>query len=137
MGLLEDKTIGWYFFNAGQHQLGFNICCVPCQLLLCCGLRRISSGTNLAPESLRTVCASGTLQDAQVTVAHCPVTNKVDCCEEFYSFTNQAFVLWRFERICPSGGSICQTWSSLRVDVRSFSVKWSFRNGRVLQESSV
>jgi hypothetical protein len=92
---VEDKTIGWYCHNAGQHQLGFSICCVPCQMLLCCSLRRMSSGANLLLKSLCTVCASGTLQGTQVTVAHCPVTNKVDCLEEFYSFTNQAFFLWR------------------------------------------
>ncbi len=99
---VEDKTIEWYCHLSGQHQLGFNICCVPCQLLLCCGLRRMSSGANLAPESLHTVCASGTLQDAQVSDAHCPVTNNVDCPEEFYSFTNQAFVSW-----CLGA---CQEW---------------------------
>ncbi len=90
-----DKTIGWYCHIAGQQQPGFSIRCSPCQLLLYSGLHKINSDTNLAPESLHTVCASGTLQGAQVTVAHCLVTNKVDCCEEFYSFTNQAFVLWR------------------------------------------
>ncbi len=41
-------------------------------------------------------------QGAQVTVAHCLVTNKVGCCEEFYSFTNQAFVSW-----CLGA---CQEW---------------------------
>ncbi len=41
-------------------------------------------------------------QGAQVTVTHCPVINKVDCCEEFYSFTNQVFVLW-----CLGA---CQEW---------------------------
>ncbi len=100
--LMENKTIGWYYQISGQQQLGFSVCCVPHQLLLCCGLRRISSGTNLVPESLHTVCASGTLQGAQFTVANCLVTNKVDCCEEFYSFTNQAFVLLRL--------GTCQEW---------------------------
>jgi hypothetical protein len=94
MGLLEDKTIGWNWYphNAGQYQPGFSICCAPHPLLLYC---KISSGTNLALESLHTVGVSGTLQGAQVTVANCPVTNKVDCHEEFYSFTNQAFLSWR------------------------------------------
>jgi hypothetical protein len=41
------------------------------------------------------------------------------------------------ERICPSGGSIGQTWSSLRVDGSSFSQKRSARNSGVLQESYV
>jgi hypothetical protein len=41
------------------------------------------------------------------------------------------------EKICPSRGSIGQTWSSLGVDGRSFSQKRSARNGGVLQESSV
>jgi hypothetical protein len=91
--VVEDKIIGWYCHNTGKHQLGFSIYCMPCQLLLCCGLRRISSGASLAPESLHIVCASGTLQGIHVTVAHFPVTNKVDCCKEFYSFTNQVFVL--------------------------------------------
>jgi hypothetical protein len=87
--VVEDKTIEWHCRNIGQHQeLGFSVCYAPRQLLLYCGLHKISSGANLAPESLRTVCASGTLQGAQVTVAHWPVTNKVDCHEEFYCFTN-------------------------------------------------
>ena len=59
--VVEDKTIGWYCHNTGQHQLGFSVCCAPHQLLLYRGLRKISSGANLAPESLRTVSASGTL----------------------------------------------------------------------------
>jgi hypothetical protein len=75
------------------------------QLLLCCGLRKMSSGANLAPESLRAVCASGTFQGAQVSDAHWPVTNKVDCREEFYSFPNQAFVSWRL--------GACQEWWKL------------------------
>ncbi len=100
--VVEDKTIGWYCHNTGQHQLGFSVCCAPHQLLLYRDLRKISSGTNLVPESLRTVCASGTLQGAQVTVAHCPVINKVDCREEFYFFINQVFVLW-----CLGA---CQEW---------------------------
>ncbi len=33
--VVEDKTIGWYCHNTGQHQLGFSICCAPPQLLLC------------------------------------------------------------------------------------------------------
>ncbi len=41
------------------------------------------------------------------------------------------------ERICLSGGSIGQTWSSLGVGGRSFLWKWSARNGRVLCKSSV
>jgi hypothetical protein len=100
--LVEDKTIGCYCHNTGQHQLFFSGRCAPCQLLLYCGLRKISSGPNLAPESLCAVCASGALQGAQVSDPHCPVTNKVDCCEEFYSFTNQAFVAWCL--------GTCQEW---------------------------
>ncbi len=92
--VMEDKTIGWYCHIAGQQQPGFSIHCTPHQLLLCHGLRKICSGTNLVPESLCTVCASGSFQGAQVSDAHWPVTNKVDCCEEFYSFTNQVFVSW-------------------------------------------
>ena len=100
---VEDKTIEWYCHNAGQHQLGFSICCAPHQLLLCCGLCKICSGASLAPESICIVCASGILKGAQVMVAHCPVINDVNCCcEEFYSFTNQVFVLWRL--------SACQEW---------------------------
>jgi hypothetical protein len=90
--VVEDKTIGWYCHNTGQHQLGFSVLCVPRQLLLYCGLRKISSGANLELESLRTVGESGTLKGAQVMVAHCPVIIEVDCCEELYSFTNQAFL---------------------------------------------
>jgi hypothetical protein len=111
---VEDKTIEWYCHNIGQHQLGFSICCAPHQLLLCHGLRKICSGANLAPESLRTVCASGTLQGAHVTVAHCPVTNKVDCCEEFYSFTDRAFVSWHL--------GTCQEW--WRLLARSTPSAW-------------
>ncbi len=40
------------------------------------------------------------------------------------------------ERICPSGGSIGQTWSNLGVGDRSFLWKQSLRNGGVLWESS-
>jgi hypothetical protein len=104
---VKDKTIEWYYHNAGQHQLGFSICCAPHQLLMYCGLLKICSGANLAPESLRTVCVSGTLQGAQVTVANCPVINMVDCCEEFYSFTNQTFVFWHL--------GACQEWWRLLV----------------------
>jgi hypothetical protein len=99
---VEDKTIGWQCHIAGQQQLGFSVRFTPCQLLLYCSLCIISSGTNLAPENHQTVWASGTLQGAQVTVAHCPVTNRVDCLEVFYSFTNQAFVSW-----CLGA---CQEW---------------------------
>ncbi len=113
--VVEDKSIGWYCHNTGQHQLGFSICCAPCQLLLYCGLCEISSGANLAPESLRTVCASGTLQGTQVTVANCPVTNKVDCHEEFYSFTNQAFVLLLL--------GACQEWWRLLAQ-STLSTQW-------------
>jgi hypothetical protein len=100
--VVEDKTIGWHCHIAGQQQPGFSVRCAPRQLLLCHGLRKISNGANLALESLLTVFASGTLQGTQVTIAHCPVTNKVDCCEEFYSFTNQTFFLW-----CLGA---CQEW---------------------------
>ncbi len=84
--------------------------------LLCCGLRRMSSGANLVPESLCTVCASGTLQGAQVSDAHCPVTNNVDCHEEFYSFTNQAFVSWRLVACQEWWRSIAQSTRSTCVD---------------------
>jgi hypothetical protein len=111
---MEDKTIGWYCHITGQHQLGFSIRCVPCQLLLCSSLIGMSSGVNIALESLHTGCASGTLQAAQVTVAHWPVTNKVDCREEFYSFTNQAFVSWHL--------GTCQEW--WRLLARSTHSAW-------------
>jgi hypothetical protein len=90
--VVEEKTIAQQCHIAGQQQHGISICCMPRQLLLCCSLRKISSGANLAPESLHTVCTSDSLQGAQVAVAHFSVTYKVDCSEEFYSFTNQAFV---------------------------------------------
>jgi hypothetical protein len=45
-----------------QAQLGFNICCAPHQLLLCCGLCKISIGPNLAPESFCTISVSGTFR---------------------------------------------------------------------------
>ncbi len=93
-------------------QLGFRIYCVPCQLLLCCGLRRMSNGMNLALESLHTVSASGTFQGTQVSDTHCPVTDKVDCHEKFYSFTNQAFVSWRL-------GACQEWWRSLAQSTRS------------------
>ncbi len=38
------------------------------------------------------------------------------------------------ERICPSGGSIGQTWGSLKIGGRSFSWKQSARNGGVLEK---
>ncbi len=60
--VVEDQMIGWYCNNTGQHQLGFSVRCAPRQLLLCCGLRKICSGANLAPESLHTICASGTFR---------------------------------------------------------------------------
>ncbi len=103
--VVKDKTIGRYCHNTSQHQLGFSICCTPHQLLLYHVLRKISSCANLVPESLNTVCVSGTLQGAQVPDAHCPVTNKVNCNEECYSFTNQAFVLWHL--------GACQEWWQL------------------------
>jgi hypothetical protein len=56
---VERKTIGLDCHIAGQHQLGFSICCAPHQLLLCRGSCKICSGVNLAPESLQTICASG------------------------------------------------------------------------------
>jgi hypothetical protein len=59
--VVDDKTIGLYCHNTGQHQLGFSFCCTPCQLLLCWGLCRMSGGPSFAPESLCTVCVSGTL----------------------------------------------------------------------------
>ncbi len=99
---LWKTTLGQHCHIAGQHQLGFSVCCMPHHLLLCCGLQRVNSGKNLALESLHNVCASDTLQGPQVTVGHCPVTNKVDCREEFYCFTNQVFVLWRL--------GTCQEW---------------------------
>jgi hypothetical protein len=109
---MDDKTIGLYCHIAGQHQLGSSIRCVPRQLLVCCSLRKMSSGANLAPESLRTVCASGTFQGAQVSDAHWPVTNKVDCREKFYSFTIQAFVSWRL-------GACQEWWRSVAQSTRS------------------
>jgi hypothetical protein len=90
---LWNQTHSMALSIAGQQQPDFSIHCAPPYLLLCHSLRKISTGTNLIPESLCTVCSSGALQGAQV-IAHCPVTNKIDFCEEFYSFTNQAFVSW-------------------------------------------
>ncbi len=58
--VVEENTIGWYCHIAGQQRPGLSICCAPRQLLLYCGLCKICSGTYLAAESLRTVCASGT-----------------------------------------------------------------------------
>jgi hypothetical protein len=107
---VKDKAIGPYCHIASQQQPSFSVCCAPCHLLLSCGFRRISSGTNLAPESLCTVGSSGTLPGIQVTVANCPVTNKVDCCEDFYSFTNQMFVLWRLGT-SQEDGNRCQCHS--------------------------
>ncbi len=115
--VVEDKTIWWFCHNTGQHKLGFSICCTLHQLLLYRGLRKICSCTNLGPESLCTVCGSGTLQGAQIAVAHWPVTNEVDCCEEFYSFTNQAFVLWRL-------GTSQEWWRLLAQSTPTRTVWW-------------
>jgi hypothetical protein len=76
--LPTGKTIGWYCHIAGQQQLGAQQ-----------GLLKVSSGANLAPVSALFVQQVHLLQGTQVTVAHSPVTNKVDCCEEVYSFTNR------------------------------------------------
>ncbi len=81
---VEDKTIGWYCHIAGQQQLGAQR-----------GLHKISNVWTLRRRaSTLFVQQVHLLQGAQITVAHIPVTNKVDCHEEFYSFTNQLFVSW-------------------------------------------
>jgi len=33
--VVDDKTIGWYYHNAGQHQLGFSICCSSLTMACC------------------------------------------------------------------------------------------------------
>jgi hypothetical protein len=55
---VEDKKIGWCCHIAGQQQLGAQR-----------GLHKISSGANHAPESLCTVCATGTLTSG--CTGHC------------------------------------------------------------------
>ncbi len=64
--------------------------------------------TGEPPHYLCVRCFQGT----QVTVSHCPVINKVDCCGEFYLFTNQAFVLWCL--------GTCQEWWRLLAQSTHF-----------------
>ena len=54
----------------------------PALLINCCCAAYAKYA--VARTFLRPICVSGTFQGAQVTVAHYPVTNKVDCCEKFY-----------------------------------------------------